>query len=332
MSGPRIFVLSVHFKEDYWVGVQRHFLDLTLRPTDRRLFARFEISDEVFLPSETVVEWDDGKHATALNLLGQLALEEADPDDWLLFLDSDAWPLLPVEELLTGYGDILAVQRLENLGDPQPHPCFTLVRARRWRELEGDWNRGESEFMWLNDAGDLVGDVGGKLLARIEETGTPWEPLRRLNTEGLHTLWFGVYGTAGGLPVTYHHGAGSRIAQRGSRLDYFQLAQSEAARRARVGARLDFCDKRRLAALGLTRDDVLTNYPGRWEDGVRALMERDDAFWRELMRPAGGWWRVRRLAATATWRVRQQGRRARWRVRRLATKAIRQPRDSFRRD
>jgi len=54
-----------------------------------------------------------------------------------------------------------------------------------------------------------------------------------------------------------------------------------------VRARLDFCDEQRFAALGLTRDDLLTNYPGRWERGVRSLMERDDAFWHELMRPAG---------------------------------------------
>ena len=284
MSDPRVFLLSVHFKEDYWVGVQRHFLDQTLRPTDRRLFARFDIADDAFLPSETVVEWDDGKHATALNLLGQLALEEADPDDWLLFLDSDAWPLLPVEHLLDGHADMLSVQRLENLGDPQPHPCFTLVRARLWRELEGDWNTG---FKWTNEAGDVVSDVGANLLERIEQTETPWEPLRRLNAAGLHSLWFAVYGTADGLPVTYHHGAGSRGAKRGSRLDNFQLAQGEEARRARVRARLDFCDERRLAALGLTRDDVVTNYPGRWERGVRALMEGDDQFWHELMRTSG---------------------------------------------
>ncbi len=146
-----------------------------------------------------------GVHAGKLNLLWRLVDEEASDDDIVVFLDSDtltiADPLPLIREAL-GHHALVAVKRVEDGGDPQPHPCFAAATAGTWRSLRCDWSAG---YLWPASSAGLTTDVGSNLLYHLERHEIPWLPLYRANTVDLHPVWFGVYGG-----VVYHHGAGSR--------------------------------------------------------------------------------------------------------------------------
>lgn len=82
---------------------------------------------------------------------------------------------------------LVAVQRLENDGDPQPHPCFCATTVGFWREIAGDWNAG---YIWKNKRRHPFTDIGGNLLEKLTKTGVPWLPLLRSNTLALlRHLW-----------------------------------------------------------------------------------------------------------------------------------------------
>ncbi len=152
----------------------------------------------------------EGTHPQRLNELArQVSLVAKESDD-ILFLDGDAFPIRPFDELLCSAGDgppLIAVRRDENLGDPQPHPCFCLTTVGFWNRIGGDWRVG---YRWRNSAGDDVTDVGGNLMEILQTHAVAWRPLTRRNTADLHPLWFGVYGDAAIGDVVYHHGAGFR--------------------------------------------------------------------------------------------------------------------------
>jgi len=99
---------------------------------------------------------------------------------------------------------LVAVQRLENSGDIQPHPCFCATTIGFWRKIKGDWKAGHQ---WKNNNGELVTDIGGNLLNQLKEHGVEWLPLLRTNKHNLHPVLFGVY-----ADLIYHHAAGFRPA------------------------------------------------------------------------------------------------------------------------
>ena len=205
-ANPRAFILSVHYNEDFWVTVQRKYLDLHIDMPHHRLFAAHGVDRTLFRPGDLLFD-HSGDHATGLNMLSAEALKLAANHDWLIFLDSDAVPIRPMSSVLREDQPFIAVQRLDNLGDIQPHPSFCAVRAGLWRELDPDWRAG---YTWTNAVGATVTDVGAGVLEVLDQTRTPWTPLIRRNRANYHPLWWGVYGRKGERPVVYHHGAGSR--------------------------------------------------------------------------------------------------------------------------
>jgi len=205
--------LSVHFRQEKWVPIQRQYLDMHVDLPEHRIFAVNGLPTSLFLPTEITVN-HEGNHAQGLNRLADLAMKQAKDSDWLLFLDSDAFPIAPLSRALPEDKDLVAVQRLENLGDLQPHPSFCAARVGLWRKLLPDWSRGHT---WTNALGMDVTDVGAGVLHALDESGTPWEPLIRKNRVNYHPLWFGVYGFQREPALVYHHGAGSRA--RSARVD-----------------------------------------------------------------------------------------------------------------
>lgn len=201
-----IHVLTVHWKDDRWIDVQLRYLRRHVAE-EYRVYAFLNHlpahhRKKFFYASQEPVK----AHPVKLNLLADVATAYADSgDDLLLFIDGDAFPVADVaswgREKLEEH-PLLAVQRLENDGDRQPHPSFCLTTVGFWREIEGDWKPGHT---WKNARGEEVTDVGGNLLGILEERETDWYPLRRTNTTDLHPLMFGVYDD-----VVYHHGAGFR--------------------------------------------------------------------------------------------------------------------------
>ncbi len=146
-----------------------------------------------------------GDHAGKLNLLAAEIVSEAEPDDLIMFLDGDAFPIadpMPKVHEALEQCCLVAVQRQENGSDIQPHPCFCVVRVRDWERIRGDWSMG---YPWRNEWGWLVSDTGGNLFRQLERANATWTPLLRSNRVNLHPLLFAIYGD-----VVYHHGSGFR--------------------------------------------------------------------------------------------------------------------------
>ena len=198
-----IHVVTVHFMDDRWIGPQLRALKRHLGP-DHRVTACLNGIDpawnEVFHSAHDL----EGNHAQKLNALAKIVADSgAAPDDLLLFIDGDAFPIAPVGPALLAGVQLTAVRRDEHLGDRQPHPCFCLTTVGFWRDVGGDWEQGHT---WPMADGKHVTDVGGNLLGILETAGIEWQPLLRSNRVDLDPLLFGIYGD-----VVYHHGAGFRV-------------------------------------------------------------------------------------------------------------------------
>jgi hypothetical protein len=212
-------IVTVHWQSTRWVEPQLRYLERNLdRPF--RVFASLNGIDDPEIRKRFDYAADlEGSHAEKLNALAQIVIEQSDPNDSLVFLDGDAFPIRPIgawlENTLSAV-PLAAVRRDENLGDRQPHPCFCFTTCRFWESIGGDWREGG---MWLNSVGEDTTDVGGNLLHQLADLHIEWLPLLRTNTSNPDPLWFGVYEHR-----IYHHGAGFRV--RASRLTYHVEAPS----------------------------------------------------------------------------------------------------------
>jgi hypothetical protein len=204
----RVTVVTVHYEDASWIDPQRRYLARFME-TDYHLHASLEeIPEGEKAKFDGVVDSPTHYHADKLDLLFARAIDDgASDEDILVALDGDAFPIAPLfprlEQLLRDH-PLVAVQRLENNGDRQPHPCFAATTAGFWRQLQGNWQRG---YQWRNADGESITDVGGNLLGKLEEKNLNWLPLHRTNTFNLHPVMFGIYGN-----LVYHHGAGFRNA------------------------------------------------------------------------------------------------------------------------
>ncbi len=206
-------IVTVHWQSKKWIEPQLRYLERNLNEP-YRIFASLNGIDDVAIRRRFHYAEDlEGSHAEKLNALARIVIEQSDPTDLLVFLDGDAFPIRPIggwmESTLTVV-PLAAVRRDENLGDPQPHPCFCFTTCRFWELIGGDWREGGS---WVNSVGEITTDVGGNLLHQLADHDREWLPLLRTNTFDPDPLWFGIYDHR-----IYHHGAGFR--KRRSRLNY----------------------------------------------------------------------------------------------------------------
>lgn len=201
-----IHIATVHWNTDKWIGVQQSYLRKHIK-SPYRVYAWLNDvpsapADAFFYTcSEPIVS-----HAVKLNILADIIYFSSNrDDDLLIFLDGDAFPIGDIEFLVNqklGDYKLIAVQRLENNGDIQPHPCFCATTVGFWKSIKGDWKEGHR---WKNKDDRWVTDIGGNLLKQLTESGNKWYPLVRSNKHNLHPVFFGAYGG-----VIYHHGAGFR--------------------------------------------------------------------------------------------------------------------------
>lgn len=205
---PQIHVATVHMDSGYtdWAGIQHAFLSRHMR-APFSLYGFFESDPGAIAKHYRYASWPRIRdHSTKLNLLADIICFAAgSDDDWIVFIDGDAFPIGDVvgylEAALKSY-PLVAVQRLENRGDIQPHPCFCATTVGFWKSIRGDWSKGHK---WVNSEGMKVSDVGGALLGILLEKQLEWKPMLRTNRVDLHPLLFGIYGD-----MIYHHGAGFR--------------------------------------------------------------------------------------------------------------------------
>lgn len=285
-----IHVATVHWRSNSWIDPQLRYLERFL-PGPFRVYAFLyrvpgDHSGKFFYSSAEPIK----DHATKLDLLGDVITFAADdPSDPVLFLDGDAFPIAPIGPLIEQRLErhrLVAVQRYENCGDLQPHPCFCLTTVGTWRELDSDWHRGAK---WVDSEGVRVTDVGGNLLAALDAAGIDWYALRRVNATDVHPLWFALYGDAEHGPLVYHHGAGFR-ASPGGRASVYARRQAKETTRAQVtrlvpklgplrGVRRRLNPSRGLLDSQVAETRMLS-------DEVFTELQRDEEFWRRFAGPA----------------------------------------------
>jgi len=207
-----IHVITVHWMDPKWIGPQLDYLTRNIEVPFRTWASLEGIADPAVRARFDVVEDFEGMHAPKLNALADMALEVADPEDLMMFIDGDAFPIRPIgawmAEMLDRY-PLAAVRRDEEREERQPHPCFCVTTAGFWNQINGDWRPGGT---WKSPTGVEVTDVGGTLYNQLQDAGVEWLPLLRTNVNNLHPVWFAVY-----AEHIYHHGAGFR--RRVSRAD-----------------------------------------------------------------------------------------------------------------
>ena len=227
-----IHVVTVHWRRDEWIDRQLASIHrfapgattwASLDYIDQQHFPKFDYAWSLetadlgpgLEPYASTTDDPDGdRHGLKLNELARRVLEVADDDDVIVFIDGDALLLAPLDDVVATMDHLAAVRRDENDGDMFPHPSIFVTRVATWRELGGDWRRGEYV---TNANGRSMTDTGTRLLSLIRNQGWTWTALTRINKVNLHPVWFGIYGTEDLGPVVYHHGAGFRT--RVSRLD-----------------------------------------------------------------------------------------------------------------
>lgn len=213
LATRRVFIATVHWNSDDWVELQvsrlRRFI-----PLECQLYAFVDgVSDSLISHFDQTFCDDALSHAQKLDFLGERISEDAEPEDILLFIDGDAFPIASLDTVIHDLDryPLIAVRRDENFGDKQPHPCFCLTTVGFWKAVKGTWKPG---VQWMRDDGVMGSDVGGNLYGILRDNGIEWKPLLRSNLVDLHPLFFGVYGDC-----VYHHGAGFRdkLCRRDSR-------------------------------------------------------------------------------------------------------------------
>jgi len=201
-----LYILSAHFKNKEWIEIQLDYLSKYMKVPFRMWVATWGIERVEDERIDRVYKDAAELHSDQVNKLAIEVLDVADSEDYVLFIDSDAFPIREINELekILNGNDLAAIQRIENNGDPQPHPCFCLTRAGFWKNIQGDWGKGAKR--WVGNDGIKRTDIGGLLYEKLNSLGIEWTKIRRSNSHSFHPLWFGVYGD-----LIYHHGAGSRL-------------------------------------------------------------------------------------------------------------------------
>jgi hypothetical protein len=199
-----LYVATAHFKSPRWIEIQASYLRKHLS-VPYQLWGSIEGIDRSYSEHFDRVLEQRGPHAGKLNHFALEISHVACDDDLIMFLDGDAFPIadpMPTITQALSQAPLVAVRRVENVDEPQPHPCFCVTTVGTWRSLPGDWSIGP---VWPGVKGKRVSDVGANLLRALELSETPWVQLLRTNGSKLHPLFFAVYGD-----IVYHHGAGFR--------------------------------------------------------------------------------------------------------------------------
>jgi hypothetical protein len=202
-----LHIATVHWLDSSWIDIQCRYLANCLKGYPYRIYAYLNgIDPRPFTDRFHYINTDNiAAHITKLNLLAEEICRVGNPGDIIIFIDGDAFPVQEIvpflEEALKTY-PLVAIKRLENDGDPQPHPSFCATTIGFWQEIEGDWSKGPH---WLTNSGIRRSDTGAVLWEKLNRLGIAWKPILRSNTVDYHPLWFGVYGK-----LIYHHGAAFR--------------------------------------------------------------------------------------------------------------------------
>jgi hypothetical protein len=226
-----IYIVTVHWRTPRWIEPQLAYLRRTIDEPYQVFGSLNDIGEGPLWDEFDYAEDIPGPHGSKLNQLADRVVSQGQDSDILLFLDSDAFPVVPVSRWLTESLEeyaLVAIQRRENFGDLRPHPSFCATTIGQWRQLGGDWSRKP----WTTPSGSQLDDAGTLVLEALEARGLRWLPLSRTNSFNPHPLFFGVYGHR-----IYHHGAGSRT--KWSVVDDNKVFTDESLRSPSLGSLVD---------------------------------------------------------------------------------------------
>jgi hypothetical protein len=202
-----LHVATVHYRSPRWIDIQtRHLREHIGVPF--QTWTSLEGIDPAYASRFDHVLVQRGLHAAKLNHLAMEITHVAAPEDLIMFLDGDAFPIadpMPMIADALARAPLIAIRRSENVDEPQPHPSFCVMRTGTWERLHGDWCAG---YTWASARGTPTSDVGGNLLRRLELEGEDWVQLHRSNRHDIDPLYFAIYGE-----TIYHHGAGFRSGE-----------------------------------------------------------------------------------------------------------------------
>jgi len=202
-----IYYLTIHWHSDRWVKLQHEMLK-RYTTGDYRVYGFLNgLEPESYKYFDVVrSDADDPWHDEKLDRLAEMVLSDSSNDrDWMIFLDGDAFPVAPIDAQLTKFFEqypLVAIQRIENMGEQHAHPSFCATTTGFWRKYKPSWRKG---YTWTMTGGREETDVGGELLRILDEDRIPWKKLHRSNHRNLHPLLFGIY-----EDLVYHHGTGFR--------------------------------------------------------------------------------------------------------------------------
>jgi hypothetical protein len=289
MRGIMINIATVHWQDDSWIDVQLDHLKRNMTEPFRVYAWLNDVPGDHRHKFHYVNTEPVPQHAVKLNILADLIYFDSNrDDDLIIFLDGDAFPIGDfvgfVRQKLKQY-PLVAVQRSENNGDLQPHPCCCVTTVAFWRKIGGDWKQG---YTWVDPQGKSMTDVGGNLLGILHREKVDWYPMHRSNRVNLHPLWFGIYDG-----LIYHHGAAFRGPFSRTDLEKIEVETRGTWRRplAEMIKRLDPSQRSRLLRRldpvhSLARRTVRRNQElsARIFDSLRS----DPEFYREFVGPAAG--------------------------------------------
>jgi hypothetical protein len=92
-------VVTVHWRSDAWIVPQLQYLRRHL-PAGTRVYAALHGIDRKWYGEFDWAGELDGTHAEKLNQLAAIVSREAAPDDHLVFVDGDAFPIATVDPSL----------------------------------------------------------------------------------------------------------------------------------------------------------------------------------------------------------------------------------------
>lgn len=189
-----INVVTVHWKSRFFQEVQYENIAKNLK--DFRIWAFVDKVPKKGGDADTARYFyhaDSGQtnHLVKLDMLADLVCEASTPEDVILFMDGDAWPVAPMQEFIQeslAKFPVGGVVRTEN-SEKYPHPCFTFTTVGYWRS---------NLPLWSKNINQLV-----KVLESRKES---WTKIQRSGGLTDHQVFFSIYGE-----MVYHHGAGFRL-------------------------------------------------------------------------------------------------------------------------
>lgn len=195
-----IHILTVHYV-DKWIDIQLEMLEKHLKSPYRVYTILGENYDKHKNKFYFVEEGKDKHYFSLQKLHKVLDKESPKDDDIVIILDSDAFPIKPLDNFLfekLKISEFLAISEPRHNYNPlpiQPFECFYAFRYEFFKKYGFEFKFEPGIHLnWID-----------WMIEWFKNKKIEWYPLNRTNKIDLHNLFFGIYDD-----IIYHHWGGSR--------------------------------------------------------------------------------------------------------------------------